>query len=373
MPALSNLKSSAWLRTRPDTMHAAAIYAAAYETLFFPAWQRFVRRRPIGTHLRRLERTQWYDAESLDRLQIEALRRLLVHAGQQVPYWRDLFRRIHFDPRAVTRREHLAELPVLDRETVRERQAELIDPALAPSNIRRATSGATGVPLPFQYCSQSDAWRRAVRLRGYAWAGYRMGQRTVHYWGEAARAARGWAARKAWVDGVLRRASYLDAVAEDEASLWSAADRLARVRPHCVIGRTRALANFARWAIDRGARDWPDARVICAADALEPQDRSAIESAFGPAVFEMYESREAMLIAAECAAHHGMHISEENLLVEIARDGDPVPPGERGDVLVTDLHNYGMPFIRYANGDAAAIAPEQTCPCGRALRRIARV
>jgi phenylacetate-CoA ligase len=371
--AASHLTSAPRLGPFPEAIYAAAIYAAAYETLFFPAWQRFVRRRPIGAHMRSLERTQWFDAEDLDRLQLESLRKLLTHAGRHVPYWRDLFRRLRFDPRAVTRREDLSELPVLDRATVRERIHDLVDPALAPSNVRGGTSGTTGVPLAFEYCGQSEAWRQAVRLRGYAWAGYRMGRPTVHYWGEGGSVPRGWAAPKAWVDRVLRRESYLDAVPQDEASLWAAADRLARTRPHCVIGYTQALASFARWAVDRGARDWPDASVLCAAEPLHRHDRAAIERAFGPAVFETYGSCETMLIAAECSAHDGMHLSEENLVVEIARDGRPVPPGQAGDVLVTDLHNYGMPFIRYANGDEATMAPGRACACGRSLRKLARV
>src|SRR5208283_2627227 len=71
--------------------------------------------------------------------------------------------------------------------------------------------------------------------------------------------------------------------------------------------------------------------------------------------------------------HEGMHLSEENVLVEIVRGGEPASPGEPGDVLVTDLHNYGMPFIRYANGDVATMSAGGPCPCGRALRLLASV
>jgi phenylacetate-CoA ligase len=95
--------------------------------------------------------------------------------------------------------------------------------------------------------------------------------------------------------------------------------------------------------------------------------------AFGPAIFETYGSRETMLIAAECEAHDGMHIQEENLVVEVVRDRRAVPPGEPGDVVVTDLHNFGMPMIRYVNGDVAILAASVVCACGRGLARVARV
>jgi phenylacetate-CoA ligase len=95
--------------------------------------------------------------------------------------------------------------------------------------------------------------------------------------------------------------------------------------------------------------------------------------AFGPDVFETYGSRETMLIGAECEAHAGMHLSEENLLVEVLAGKDPAPPGDAGDVVITDLHNYGMPMIRYVNGDVAIRAAEERCACGRGLARLERV
>jgi phenylacetate-CoA ligase len=65
------------------------------------------------------------------------------------------------------------------------------------------------------------------------------------------------------------------------------------------------------------------------------------------------------------------------LIVEVVvTDGDrtrPARPGESGEVVITDLHNLGMPFIRYANGDLAVAGPEGACACGRSLPRLASV
>ena len=109
------------------------------------------------------------------------------------------------------------------------------------------------------------------------------------------------------------------------------------------------------------------------AQGLTPRDRSVLQRTFGPDVYETYGARETLLIAAECEAHAGMHVSEENVIVEVMHGGRPADPGVAGDVLVTDLHNYGMPFIRYVNGDVAATAHDGVCPCGRTLRKLARV
>ena len=76
-----------------------------------------------------------------------------------------------------------------------------------------------------------------------------------------------------------------------------------------------------------------------------------------------------MLIGAECDRHEGLHVSVDNLFVEVLKDGKPAGPGERGEIVITDLHNYGMPFIRYRNGDLV-IQGEKPCSCGRGLPLI---
>jgi phenylacetate-CoA ligase len=160
---------------------------------------------------------------------------------------------------------------------------------------------------------------------------------------------------------------------QDEPSLQAAADEIRRFRPHIIIAYTQACAQLARFIVDRGLRDWDDIPVLCGAEAVLSGDRAALERAFGPGIFDTYGSRETMLVASECERHTGLHLSEENLLVEIAGpDGKPLPPGESGDVIVTDLNNWGMPFIRYQNGDVASMAAKP-CVCGRGLRMLERV
>jgi phenylacetate-CoA ligase len=308
-----------------------------------------------------------------DAMQVESLRALLDHAGRNVPYWRELFRTIGFDPRQVRSTSDLAALPVLTREIVQERLDDLIDPAHRGKNISKGTSGTSGVPLRFEHCNQSEAWRQAVRLRGYGWAGYRMGMPTLHYWGAGAVIPEGLAGRKIRLDRALRREVYVDAVKQDDASMRDTAVLIAGMRPHAIIAYTQALALFARWVDERGRRDWPDTHVLCCAEGLMPRDREALVRVFGPDVFETYGSRETMLIASECGAHAGMHLSEENVVAEVTREGRSVAAGVAGDLVVTDLHNYGMPFIRYVNGDVATMAEDGVCPCGRTLRKLAQV
>jgi phenylacetate-CoA ligase len=141
-----------------------------------------------------------------------------------------------------------------------------------------------------------------------------------------------------------------------------------------LICYAQAGAELARYVNASGARTWDDLPVICAAERLFAPDRAELERAFGARVFETYGCREVMLIAAECPAHAGLHVSMENLIVEllVAEHGGyrAARPGEIGQIAITDLHNFGMPFIRYLNGDLAVAAPPGRCACGRGLDRL---
>jgi phenylacetate-CoA ligase len=345
----------------------------AYEASFqavLPLWEGMVRRRSTLEHLAYLEKSQWMSVDERRHHSERALQRLVAHAATNVPYYRDLFRSERIDPRDIRSRDDLAAIPVLTREIVGERYEDLVDPAHRGKNLKKGTSGTTGKPLKFEYSRDSECWRQAVKLRGYGWAGYRPGRKSFHYWAAVSGAR---PTLKIRLDRALRREKYFDSMRQDEASRVEALEVLRRMRPEVIVCYTQSCAQFARWIVERGVRDWDDIPVICGAEAVLEADRAVLARAFGSGIFETYGSRETMLMAAECEAHDGMHLSEENLVLELTRDGRAAPPGESGDVVVTDLHNFGMPMIRYVNGDVARFSRDERCPCGRTLGRLARV
>jgi phenylacetate-CoA ligase len=345
-------------------------YAALFGSILMPSWEGVVRRRDTLKYLRYLEASQWAPREERAKREVADLRQLLSHAGEHVPYYRELFRKERFDPRGVSSTRDLEALPLLTRAIVRERYAELVDPAHRGKNLKKGTSGSTGTPLKFEYSMTSECWRQAAKVRGYGWAGYRPGLKTFYYWA-AVSAAR--PSLKIRADRALRRETFVDSMKQDIASRRAALALFREVRPNVVVCYTQSCAQFARWILDEGLRDWDDIPVICGAEAVLPGDRAVLASAFGPEIFETYGSRETMLMAAECEAHDGLHIQEENLVVEVVKDRRGAPAGEPGDVVVTDLHNFGMPMIRYVNGDVAILAKPGACACGRGLAKLSRV
>jgi len=363
-------------------------YGRLFERVLFPAWESGLRRRPTLRRLRYLEQTQWRSRDELEATATGELRRLLVHAQNNVPYYRQLFADTGFDLRAVRATADLARLPLLERHVARDTVKQRTSTAGPPVDVHKSTSGTIGTPLVFGYERSSESWRQACKLRGFAWAGYRPGQRSLHFWGAApptpASAKPSLRERltklKIEIDHGLRREHYMDCGVRGAAQLDAVIARIKRDSPEVMLCYSQAGADLARRVIETGARTWGTIPVICGAERLYPSDRKALEEAFGPAVFETYGSREVMLMASECEAHAGLHVSMETLVVEVVVRDDgqggsvrAARPGELGEVVITDLTNHAMPFIRYANGDMAVAGPEAVCACGRALPRLASV
>jgi phenylacetate-CoA ligase len=355
------------------------VYGTLYRKALLPAWEGVVRRRPTLDIHAKLLRSEWHSLDELRAFQERELRRLVRHAALYVPHYRDAFQRLGIGPEDVQRLDQLALLPLLTRseaQASRERR-KTTEPPLP--EISKSTSGSTGEPLLFGYDLGSEHWRNAVRLRGYGWAGWRPGSPTLHFWGSLdSLYDKDWNKKaKVAVDRFLRRELFVDSNARSEQDLARVVGLIRSFHPQAMVSFAQAAAELARYVNRTNARSWNDLIVICGAERLFSHDRAQLEQAFGPHIFETYGSREFMLIAGECEAHSGMHVAMENLIVELLVEEDgqwrAARPGEPGQVVITDLHNYGMPFIRYLNGDIAVAAEPGRCGCGRALERLSRI
>lgn len=352
------------------------LYGPLLAKALFPAYEA-ARGRPTVPLLRYIEKTQYWSPDALNDLQVGLLRRLMRHAYLHTPYYRELLddQKLHFDD--FRRVEDLHKLPLLDRDTVRlslDARTSMVPPLPV---ITKSTSGTTGEPVVVRYNAESRHWRDATRWRGYGWAGYRIGNRALHYWG-AGPTNPSWVKRtKVTLDRVLKRDLYLDCTPRSEEALAAHVEQLKEFAPHVMVAYAAGAAALARFVNEQKLRDWKDIPVITGAERLWPADREQIEAAFGPA-FETYGCRETMLISSECEAHDGMHVAMETMIVELlVREDDGsirnARPGELGEIAVTDLHNLACPMIRYITGDMAVARDQAPCACGRNLDKVGTI
>jgi phenylacetate-CoA ligase len=143
-------------------------------------------------------------------------------------------------------------------------------------------------------------------------------------------------------------------------------ERLLRFRPEVLYGYPSALAQLGRFMEDRRLRSIQVGTIITTAERLGSAARRQLTRLFGAEVFNLYGTREYGCIGFECRRHEGFHIDSGSVFVEIVKDGRVLEAGQYGEIVITDLLNYGMPFIRSRTGDLGALSSEP-CTCGSPL------
>jgi phenylacetate-CoA ligase len=344
-----------------------------YRHVLLPAFEGILKGRRIFPHWRTLEQSQWWPRAQIDQLQLCRLRRLLLHAQRQCPYYRQTWRAKGLDPGQVRTLADFTRWPVIERATVMAQRLHMRAQVPGLRLLCKSTGGSSGSPLHFDYDSGSLDRRFAAWHRGYDWAGAGPGTRQLYLWGIPLGQRSRWQRWKDRLYYALQRRLILNTFEMRQDNVTEFLRMHNRYRPDAVVAYTNPLYTFARLLEERGLVPFSPRAIVVGAEKLYPFQRELIERVFQAPVFETYGSREVMLIGAECDRHEGLHLTAEHLLVEILDDqGQLTPAGKEGNVVVTDLYNYGMPFIRYANGDRA-LAGWGTCSCGRGLPLLRKV
>jgi len=320
--------------------------------------------------LRDLERSQWLPQEVLLARQRGKLQQIVSYAAANSPYYSRVFVEHGFDPARFSM-EDFQGLPLLTKAIIRTSTEDILSREFAREELGvHKTGGSTGIALTTYF---DDNWREvrsADTLRADQWAGLFHGMKLASLWGnpvlpktfkQRVRAA------------LLNRVIYLDTLDFSPRTVERFIARWRREQPEVLFGHSHSLYMLARYVTDKGIGDLRPHGIISTSMMLLENEREVIESAFSCKVTDRYGSEEVSLIACECERHAGMHLNIEFLYVEFLRpDGTPAAPGEEGAIVITDLFNRGMPFIRYRIEDVG-IPSDRHCACGRGLPIMERV
>jgi phenylacetate-CoA ligase len=300
-------------------------------------------------------------AKKLEDLQVQKLRRLLTVAWESSAFYHERMRRAHFRPEDVHSISDLKRLEPTRKAEIREAMARgriLTQPT--QWLLRGRTSGSIGRPL-ISYHSRSPSYGAACLLRAYTWYGWRPGDTIVTLAYE--RGTPGIMRTVRRVENRLKGTITLHRDPFNDDTILRYLRLIDRVRPTIFASGPSVLCEFARVGHSRKLPIHGPKAIVTTAEMLLPHQRREISSYFGTEVFDQYGSSEVNSIAFECPTHKGLHVAADHVILETDLDGG---------VLVTDLDNSAMPFIRYEIGDAAVWRSE-TCRCGRASPLLSRI
>ena len=168
-----------------------------------------------------------------------------------------------------------------------------------------------------------------------------------------------------------KRYRYLNVRTMTDSKMQSFAGMLVKWRPHMLRAYPSSLAVFARYLKEHCISGITPKLVEVTAEKVTPYQRQLFEEVFHAPVADHYASLEIYSYAYQCP-QGGLHLNEDRHLELVDNNGQVVGPGRMGEVVVTALNQYAMPFIRYKNGDVAIYEPNG-CPCGRGLPTLREV
>ena len=340
------------------------VYTVLVSKLLFPLHEAVKGHDTVSVR-KGMEDTQWKQAPELEEIRLQGLRRLLANAYRNVPYYRELFDSTGFDCTAVRSLSDLQKLPFLTKSIIR-KNTDALKSDNARGLQRFNTGGSSGEPLIFYIDKERVSHDVAAKWRATRWWGVDIGDPEIVIWGSPIEL--GAQDRVRQVRDKMLRTRLLPAFDMSPERLDQFVGEIRRVRPKMLFGYPSALSLIASHAETRGvAMDDLGIRVaFVTSERLYEHQRNKIQTVFGCPVANGYGGRDAGFIAHECP-EGGMHITAEDVIIEIVgTDGNALPVGESGEIVVTHLATSGFPFIRYRTGDVGVLT-EEKCACGRGL------
>lgn len=325
-----------------------------------------------------LEQSQWWNAPQILQYQLKQIAPLLAHACNTVPFYRELYQAAGYQPQAELTPENWANIPIVTRKQIQDTGASIVSEAIPESHGKThsiTTSGSTGMPITVKGTEASNFFWRAITLREHLWHGRDFAGKMAVIRRVAPKHAEpphgelhpGWgpSVNIVYPSGPLAMLSITASV--DEQLAW-----LQQQNPAYLLTYPSNLLALANRSMQTGATLTNLKEVRTLGEIVNAEVRATCKKAWGAKLVDQYSCQEAGYLALQCPQHEHYHLQSESTLVEILNaQNEPCDPGEIGRVVVTPLHNYASPLIRYDIGDYAEVG--ERCTCGRGLPVITRI
>jgi phenylacetate-CoA ligase len=341
-----------------------AYYTWFCSSILFPLHEGLKKHTTVEVR-RGMERSQWLKPDEIRQLQMQNLRAFLQDVQVHVPYYRQLFAKLGFEPANINSVQKLAELPLLSKSEIRQHLDEMkADDAARLARFN--TGGSSGEPLIFYIGSRRVSHDVAAKWRATRWWGVDIGDPEAVIWGSPIEL--GAQDKVRLLRDKLLRTHLIPAFEMSSEKLDGFIRQIQQIRPKMLFGYPSALAHIASHAEKRGValNDLGIKVAFVTSERLYDHQRAKIESVFACPVANGYGGRDAGFIAHQCP-EGGMHITAEDIIVEIVdKEGRPLSNGDLGEIVVTHMATRDFPFIRYRTGDMGVLS-DKVCACGRGL------
>jgi len=314
-------------------------------------------------------------AEAVNLKSQAFLKNLLFHAYNNVPYYHDVLRKAGAVKDGKACLANFEKIPILTKEIIRRRTDELKSRDYKKRKWFYNTSGgSTGEPVKLIQDRLSTKWSMATNCYYYndIIGIDELFAKKILLWGARRDIFGGGIELNKVIDNALTNTVFLDCLSMTETDMRYFVRIINSYRPEIIRGYASSLFELCKFVKRKKLSIHSPKVVVSSAETLYGIMRKKLESVFGTKVYDFYGSREVHGIAGECK-YGLLHMFMFNNYVEVLdRYNQRVKEGENGRIIVTTLHNFSMPLVRYEIGDIAVLGP-QKCKCGCPLPTLKKV
>jgi phenylacetate-CoA ligase len=311
-----------------------------------------------------LEQSQWWSQEQLQTQQMLQLKALLTHAQTTVPYYQQSLKEIAAFESAPLTPELFSSLPLLTRVALQQQGKQLLSTALPKDHLPvepERTSGSTGRPVNLYSTLATNLIFRALNLRNHLWhqRNFLAKAAVIRIQGFNPKSTE----KRRWIEGFPsgEMIEFDSGATVTEQLQW-----LLSQSPTYLLTYPTNLRALVERSLELNLLPRTLQGLSTFGELLTPEIRTFVREGWGLPIVDVYSAKEVGIIALQCPEQEHYHVQSENVLVEVINSqGQPCLSGQVGRVVVTALHNYATPLIRYEIGDYAEVGA--SCPCGRGL------
>ena len=301
------------------------------------------------------------------------------HTNNTVPFYKNSFKQTGVSPEDIRTWDDYQRVPILTKNQIRDDPDQFLSTLPRTKVSKLSTSGSTGLPLTFHLSQTSIAADLVCRYRALKWWGVKLGDRHIELWGtdyadnvypdlKAAVEAR---FIKPVEDQVMNRRSLIIKILTPDnlEHNWRV---MQSYQPKYLFGFVSAMYVLAQFIRERGydGRSLGLKLLVSFGEILYDWQQDEFSKVFGCPTADEYGATDVGLIAYGYPCGE-MHIMDDYMIVEIIKSD---PQDEFGEVVVTNLENWGSPLIRYNLQDLAYPLEESfICPLSLGFSRFESV
>jgi len=314
-------------------------------------------------YLVEFRKNQWLKTPELEKIQEKKLRAIISHAYHNVPFYHKLFDSVGVKPEDIKTVDDLSRIPIITKSQVQRAENDIIAKGFNLNEGRSqkdCTSGSTGKPLTIVYDNRYLRLLRMAHERTLLENGCRLFRDSI---ASITPRCDSQDESKSLLQYIGLRKRYCISLYE---VILNQIRLLKRIKPDILMGYPSSIKLLAMALQEQDLKEISPRSIFTFAELLDTDTRNSINAIFGVDMIDHYGSMEGGWMAWECKEHSGYHQNIDTLVIEFIKDNERVAAGERGEIVLTNLNLYAMPFIRYKLGDVG-VPTEEKCPCGRGL------